>query len=95
MEIPAALNGLQNQYRNILSHFNFGTFDPLEQAMVFRLKIEQYKAREEGAPWHNNIILAPLNRPETVPENGSITPVQHAEVLLKTLWTYLSAALSN
>ncbi|CAF1165094.1 unnamed protein product, partial [Rotaria sordida] len=42
MEIPAALNGLQNQYQCILSHFNFGCFDPVEQARIFREQVFGY-----------------------------------------------------
>ncbi|CAF2446477.1 unnamed protein product [Rotaria sp. Silwood2] len=95
MEIPAALHGLQNQYQNILSHFNFGTFDPLEQAMTFRKKVEEYKASEQDAKWHENIILVPLDRPSTILENKSITSFQQAEILLKTLWEYLSSSSSN
>ncbi|CAF0930500.1 unnamed protein product [Rotaria sordida] len=95
MEIPAALHGLQNQYQNILSHFNFGTFNPLEQAMTFRRKVEEHKASEPDAKWHEDIILVPLDRPSIIPENKSITSFQQAEILLKTLWEHLSSASSN
>ncbi|CAF2140521.1 unnamed protein product [Rotaria magnacalcarata] len=92
MEIPAAFSALQTQYQSILSHFNFGTFDPLEQATTFRKKIEEYKANEQGATWHDNIVLVPLDQPSTTPENMSITSYEKAEILLNTLWKHLSSS---
>ncbi|CAF3391060.1 unnamed protein product [Rotaria sp. Silwood2] len=83
MEVPAALNGLQNQYECILSHFNFGRFDPMEQARVFREQILDYQSRDSQAEWHKHIILIPLNEPT---ENRFRT----AQILLRTLWTQLT-----
>jgi hypothetical protein len=93
MEIPAALHGLQNQYQNIVSRFNFGRFNPSEQAITFREKVEEYKSRDQNAKWHNWIMFVPLDRPSATLENNSNTHYEQAEVLLKTLWNRLS--LSN
>ncbi len=90
MEIPAALHGLQNQYQNILSRFNFGTFNSTEQAITFREKVEEYKSRDQNAKWHKWIMFVPLNRPSTTLENNCYTHYEQAEVLLKSLWKRLS-----
>lgn len=90
MEIPAALKGLQNQYNNVLSHFNFGTFDPLEQAKTFRKNVEEFKEREHNAEWHRYILIVPLDQPQTIPEDKTYASYQQAEILLKTLGNHLS-----
>jgi hypothetical protein len=89
MEIPAALHGLQNQYENISSHFNFGSFDPLEQAIVFRSKTGEFFSNDIDKRWHENILLVPLDKPQTSVENDSVTKFEQAHILLQTVWQKL------
>jgi hypothetical protein len=95
MEIPAALHGLQNQYQNIVSRFNFGRFNPSEQAITFREKVEEYKSRDQNAKWHKWIMFVPLDRPSATLENNSNANYEQAEVLLKTLWNRLSLSVQS
>jgi hypothetical protein len=89
MEVPAALHGLENQYQSVLSHFNFGSFDPLEQAIAFRSKIEEFLSKDQDKTWHENIVLVPLDKPHTCAETDSITNFEQATILLQTLWRKL------
>ncbi|CAF1557190.1 unnamed protein product [Rotaria sp. Silwood1] len=86
MELPAALRGLQNRYQSILSHFNFGCFDPVEQARIFREAILDYQSRDTQADWHKHIILIPLNE-------STKNYVRTAEILLSTIWTQLTLSM--
>ena len=95
MEIPAALHGLQNQYENILSHFNFGSFDPLEQAVVFRSKVEEYFSTDEDKTWHDNILLVPLDNPHTSNGIDPISNFQQAQILLRTLYHKIRASIQH
>ncbi|CAF3264492.1 unnamed protein product [Rotaria sp. Silwood2] len=83
MELPAALRGLQNRYQSILSHFNFGCFDPVEQARIFREVVLDYQSRDSQVDWHKHIILIPLNE-------STENHVRTAEILLPTIWTQLT-----
>jgi hypothetical protein len=82
MEIPAALHGLQNQYENIRSHFNFGSFDPLEQAFVFRKEVEKFFSSDQD----ENVVIVCLDKPSQLDVNR----FQQAQILLKTLWMKLT-----
>jgi len=37
------LYSLENEYENILLHFNFGQFDPLKQGLIFQKKQKNLK----------------------------------------------------
>jgi hypothetical protein len=93
MEIPAALHGLQNQYENILSHFNFGSFDPLKQGSIFRKKIQEFLLNDKDNICRDNIIFVPLDNPHQSIENDSITNFEQAHILLRTLWDKLSSSI--
>jgi len=93
MEIPAALHGLQTQYENLLSHFNFGSFDPLEQALTFRENIEKFFSNDHDKTSHENFILVPLDNPYGSDQIDSITNFQRAKILLRTLWDKLSSSV--
>lgn len=88
MEIPAALHGLQNQYQSILSRFNFGRFDPVEQAKVFREKVFEYQSRDFQAEWHKNIVLIPM---DDFTDDTFCT----AQMLLPTLWIQLTSSTAH
>ncbi|CAF0970593.1 unnamed protein product [Adineta ricciae] len=90
MEIPAALHGLQNQYNNLLSHFHFGTFDSLEQAMKFQEKVKAFFENDPEKIWQKNILIVPLEKPREIRDSDHF---QLTRILLKTLWTKLSSAL--
>ncbi len=82
MEIPAALHGLQTQYENVLSHFNFGSFDPLEQAFVFRKQVEKFFSSDRDKRFHENILIVPLDKPSI----SDISNFQQTQILLESLW---------
>jgi hypothetical protein len=93
MEIPAALHGLRTQYENILSHFNFGSFDPVQQALIFRENIEKFLSNDQDKTSHENLILVPLNNPYTSDDMDCITNFQQAQILLQTLWQKLCLSI--
>ncbi|CAF0831061.1 unnamed protein product [Adineta steineri] len=90
MEIPAALNGLQNQYDNVLSQFHFGRFNPLEQANVFREKVEEFFRNDSDKTWHENILIVSLDKPSVIYESNPQNQIQQNRILLQTLWKKLS-----
>lgn len=80
MEIPAALNGLQNQYQHLLSHLKFGSFDPLEQATIFRETVENLMAKDSDRICHENIILVSMDKPTNLGD------IQQTNNFLGILW---------
>ena len=92
MEIPAALTVLQSQYESLLCHFNFGTFNPSNQANNFRQTAESLMADDQDTEWQAGILLVPLDRPDGISENDTMTSFEQARVLLRTMWQSISNA---
>jgi hypothetical protein len=95
MEIPAALHGLQNQYEDLLSHFNFGHFDPLKQGLVFQKKIQQFLSNDQDETCQENIIFVPVDNSYTSIGNDSSRNFQQAQILLEPLWNNLSLSIQD
>lgn len=90
MEVPAALHSLEKKYQNILSHFHFGNFDPLEQAKVFRRKVEYFMSIDPEQSWHENVLLLPLDDGSLAPAQiDTLTSLEQSRTLLQTLWRKL------
>jgi hypothetical protein len=92
MEIPAALTALQSQYKSLLCHFNFGTFDPSNQANNCRQIVERLMADDQDTEWQEGILLVPLDRPDGTSEGDTMTGFEQARVLLRTMWQRISNA---
>ena len=92
MEIPATLAALQSQYESMVCHFNFGTFNPSNQAKNCRQTIESLMAEDQDAEWLDGILLVPLERPDGIAEGDTMTSFDQARVLLGTLWQHISNA---
>ena len=82
MEIPAALHGLQTQYESVVSHFNFGSFDPLEQAFVFRKQVEKFLSSDQDKTFHENLLVVPLDKRLI----SDISNFQESKILFESLW---------
>jgi len=91
MEIPAALHGLQNQYENVVSHFNFGSFDPSKQGLVFREKLEEYFSNDQDKTCHDNVLFVPIDNSQISTNINSTGNVEQVQIFLETLWTSLSS----
>jgi hypothetical protein len=83
MEIPAALHGLETQYENVLSHFNFGKFDPFKQGLVFQNKLKNYFSKEEDQIFNENILFIYFDN------SNSNKTLQQIQIFIQLLWKNL------
>lgn len=83
MEIPGALHTLQAQYENVVACFNFGRYDPLQQAAVFRKKAAEFLSKDFTSPTKENIVL--------LAQEASFDQVEYIKLFISTLWQTLTS----
>ena len=78
MEIPAALHALEKQYNDLCSKFNFGKYDPREQAEAFQKIVADCFEKEEDQSLTKHVCFLNFDNSH------------RNENFLQTLWETLS-----
>ena len=83
MEIPGALHTLQAQYENVIARFNFGRYDPIQQAAAFRKKATEFLSIDLTSSSKENIVL--------LAQKASFDQIEYTKEFISTLWQTLTS----
>ena len=75
------MHSLQLQYNHIIDRFNFGQYDPLCQATVFRQKATEFLSKDFSSGSEEKVLL--------LSQENSFDQIEHIGAFLSNLWRIL------